>query len=61
MRNKDKNCTDYKEYKHYRDKIKHLIRASKKNHYKSYFTDHKLNTKKTWEGINELIGKKGKN
>ena len=50
--------TDYKEYKHYRDKINHLIKASKKNHNKSYFIEHKLHTQKTWEGINELIGGK---
>ena len=59
-KNKIKESMEYKNYKLYRDKINHLIRASKKNYYKSYFTEHQHNTKKTWTGINELIGKRKK-
>ena len=60
MRSKNKNSTEYNNYKLYRDKINHLIRASKKIYYKSYFNEHQHNTKKTWRGINELIGKRNK-
>ena len=37
-----------------------MIRASKKFYYKSYFSEHQHNTKKTWRGIKELIGKRNK-
>ena len=60
MRNKNKNSREYNQYKLCRDKINHLIRASKKNYYKSYFSEHQHHTKKTWTGINELIGKRNK-
>ena len=55
---KSKNTTHYKTYKLYRDKLNSLIRASKRNHYKQYFTQHNQNSKKTWNGINEPLGKK---
>ena len=58
MKNKNKNSADYDKYKFYRDKLNHLIKASKKNYYRTYFNEHQNNTKKTWAGINELIGKR---
>ena len=48
----------YKIYKVYRDKINHLIRKSKNNYYKKYFIKFKQNSKKIWNGINELISQK---
>ena len=53
-----KNNLHYKTYKTYRDKLNSLIRISKRNYYKTYFTEHLQNTKKTWTGINELLGNK---
>ena len=57
---KSKITAHYKTYKLYRDKLNSLIRASIRNHYKQYFTQHKQNSKKTWNGINELLGNKRK-
>ena len=57
---KTKNSTHYKTYKLYRDKLSSLIRASKRNHYQHYFIQHNQNSKKTWNGINELLGKNRK-
>ena len=41
----------YQKYKQYRNKINHLIRLSKKNHYLNYFHKFKGNMNKTWQGI----------
>ena len=38
-------------YKHYRNKINHLIKLSKKNHYLNYFNRFKSNMKRMWQGI----------
>ena len=57
---KSKDPYWYQQYKYYRDTLKHLIRRSKKNHYKSYFETFKTNSKKIWKGINELISKSNK-
>ena len=40
----------------YRNKILTLVRCSKKSYYHSYFSDHMTNVRKTWIGINHLIG-----
>ena len=45
----------YYRYKIYRDKINHLIRRSKRNYYLKYFDKFRLNSKKTWTGIKEII------
>ena len=55
---KTKNRIYYLQYKYYRDKLNSLIRTSKKIHYKSYFTEHLNNSKQTWNGINEILGRK---
>ena len=47
----------YHGYKMYRDKINHLIRRSKRNYYRKYFEKFRLNSKKTWTGIKEIINK----
>ena len=48
----------YDLYKLYKDKLKQLIRFSKTNYYKNYFTTHTANIKKIWVGINNLLSKK---
>ena len=53
MKTKDKK--HYAKYKIYRDKINHLIRASKNLYYKNYFTQYKKNSKKIWDGINNIL------
>ena len=49
-------------YKYYRNKITILTLTgmSKKAYYTKYFEDNLSNTKKTWEGINNLINRKRK-
>ena len=51
---------DLEKYKNYRNKLKTLIRASKKQHYHKYFEDNITNMKKTWEGINRVLSRKSK-
>ena len=48
---------NYEKYKHYRNKLLTLVRCSKKSYYHSYFNDHMTNVRKTWIGINHLIGR----
>ena len=50
----------YIKYKHYRDKINHLIRKSKKDFHSKYFEENSNNMKKIWKKINTLIHKKDK-
>ena len=57
---KTKNKKHYAKYKIYRDKINHLIRASKNIYYKNYFTQYKKNSKKIWDGINNILTNKQK-
>ena len=45
----------YNEFKHYRNLVTKLSRISKAKHYHHYFTDHKKNMLKTWEGIKLLV------
>ena len=52
-----KNKTLYNKYKVYRDLLNTLIRKSKKKHYMDYFEAFAHNSKKTWDGINEILGK----
>jgi len=49
---------DFQKYKTYRNFIVTLTRASKKSYYDHYFNSNLTNIKKTWEGINNLIGSK---
>jgi hypothetical protein len=48
-------------YKYYRNKLTILTHLSKKAYYTKYFEDNLFNTKKTGEGINNLINRKRKN
>lgn len=47
----------YDRYKIYRDRVNHLIRKSKVNHYKHFFSRFKNNSKKLWSGINEILNR----
>ena len=51
---------DIKTYKIDRNKILMLTRISKRNFFHNYFEDNLSNIKKTWEGINNLLGRKRK-
>ena len=48
-------------YKQYRNKLHHLIRISKKRHYKEKFEQTQGNVKKTWSLINKIINKNKSN
>ncbi len=58
MKSKDKFW--YQHYKYFRDMLNRLIRKSKCNYFKDYFENYKNNAKKTWKGINDLLGKTSK-
>ena len=57
---KSKDNFWYQRYKYYRDMLNRLIRKSKSNYYKDYFENCRNNAKKTWKGINDLLGKTSK-
>lgn len=42
-------------YKFYRNNIVNLLKISKSNYFKQYFSDNSKNSKNTWLGINEII------
>ena len=52
---------DIDKYKYYRNKLLMLTRLSKKAYYHNYFENNLKNSKKTWEGINNLINRKKRN
>ena len=47
-------------YNSIKNEITGLIRASKKDYYDRYFTKHKNNLGKTWQGIKQIINMKSK-
>ena len=50
-------------FKLYRNKLDKILKASKSMHYQKYFETNRLNLRKTWDGIREVINirkKKGK-
>ena len=55
-----KNNTWYTLYKRYRKSIKRLTFLSKQNYFKSYFENNKNNSKKTWDGIRNIVNQKTK-
>ena len=58
IKNKLFLTNEHEKYKYYRNKLKILIRASKKHYYFKYFEDNITNMKKTWYGINRLLSRK---
>ena len=55
---KNQKLNEYKVLKH---RITELIRISKQNYYRNYFTDNNNNLRKIWIGIKEVISIKSKN
>ena len=51
----------HKQYKTLRNKIKKLIKVSKKMHYQSFFAENAKNIRNTWSGIKNLINSKNSN
>ena len=56
---KTKSEEYYARFKFYRDTINSLLRKSKKQYFKQYFSLHAHNIKKTWKGINNLLHRQG--
>ena len=45
-------------YKKYKNKLNHLLKISKRNHYDDKFENAKGNLKQTWKILNEIINKR---
>ena len=54
LRNRDNSILSSK-YKTYRNTLNRLLRRAKSNYYHSVLNEHKGNSKKAWETVNELI------
>ena len=50
----------FEEYKIIRNLVNELTRKSKKSYYQAYFTEHKDNIQKVWQGIKEISNLKSK-
>ena len=57
-KNLDLKSTYHIKYKRYRNSITNLLRVSKKLYYQNFFNTNSNDTKKTWEGINQILNKK---
>ena len=51
----------HRKFKDLKNEVTHLLRSSKKDFYKKYFTVNKNNIQKIWKGIKEIINIKSKN
>lgn len=51
---------DESKYKYYRNKIRNLIRISKRRYYHDYFMNNLSSMKKTWAGINAVLNRNAK-
>ncbi len=51
----------HRKFKDLKNEVTHLLRSSKKDYYKKYFTENKNNIQKIWKGIKEIINIKPKN
>ena len=59
LMSREQSSSDTDAYKTYRrNKVLMLTRISKKMYFHKYFEDNLKNTKKVWEGINSLLGRK---
>ena len=56
----NKSDFNHRQFKLYRNKLKHLIDISKKQHYCKYFAENMNTMKNTWRGIEQLITTKSK-
>ena len=48
------------EFKRYKSMINRLTRINKSKYYKTFFSQHKTNSKQTWEAVRSLINVKVK-
>ena len=48
------------EFKRYKSMINRLTRINKSKYYKTFFSEHKTNSKQTWEAVRSLINVKTK-
>ena len=46
---------NYNKFKHYGNKINHLIKISKRKYYHDYYLTHSKDNKKIWNGIKQII------
>ena len=60
LKNQFYHSGENQKYKLYRNKISTLTRLSKKLYFHNFFSRNLHNTKKTWKGINDLIGRRKK-
>ena len=51
----------HEEFKVLRNSVTNRLRESKENYYRKYFEDNKLNLRKIWNGIEEIINLKKSN
>ena len=55
---KQKSNYYHDKFKLYRNRLNHLIKASKRLYYNQYFKSNRSNIRMTWNGIKEIIGLK---
>ena len=58
---RSKNNSFLTKYRQYRHLLKKLIKKSKKNYYKIFFSENANNIKKTWKQLNNILNKHKKN
>ena len=58
---RSKNNSFLTKYRQYRHLLKKLIKKSKKNYYKIFFSENANNIKKTWKQLNNIPNKHKKN
>ena len=61
LKSPDLKSSYHVKYKRYRNSITNLLRTSKKLYYRNFFNVNSGDTKKTWEGINEILNKNKSN
>ena len=59
FKNSKLGLVQVEEYKNYKNRINNLLKLAKKRYYIHLFTSFKTNTKKLWQAVNRLTGKKG--
>ena len=52
---KTKSTYYHCKFKYYRNKLNHLMKASRRLYYKNYFLENINNSKKLWNGIKEIV------
>ena len=58
---KSRDPNDWKAFKRARNLVNNTVKISKQHYYKTAFDNHKGNSRKTWQTINELTSLKAKN